>query len=88
MEIEELSKRVAYALMDKKLTLCTAEECTCGLVGASIASQDYAQRWYKGGIVTYTELEASKIFLLNISRQFKVNLHSIKDSILRYLKLI
>ena len=62
MEIEELSKRVAYALMDKKLTLCTAEECTCGLIGASIASQDYAQRWYKGGIVTYTELEASKIF--------------------------
>jgi nicotinamide-nucleotide amidase len=61
MEIEELAKRVAVALMNKEFTMCTAEECTCGLVGATVASQDYAQRWYKGSITTYTEEEAVKI---------------------------
>ena len=61
MEIEELAKRVAVALMNKEYTICTAEECTCGLVGASIASQEYAQRWYKGSITTYTEMEAAQV---------------------------
>lgn len=61
MEIEELAKRVAVALMNKEFTMCTAEECTCGLVGATVASQDYAQRWYKGSITTYTEEEAVRV---------------------------
>lgn len=61
MEIEDLAKRVAVALMTKELTICTAEECTCGLVGATIASQEYAQRWYKGTITTYTEMEAAEV---------------------------
>ena len=37
MEIEDLAKRVAVALMNKEFTMCTAEECTCGLVGATVA---------------------------------------------------
>ena len=61
MEIEELAKRVAFALMDKNYKIATAEECTAGLVGAAIASQDYAQRWYKGTIVTYDEASACKV---------------------------
>lgn len=61
MEIEELAKRVAVALVNKEFSMCTAEECTCGLVGATIASQEYAQRWYKGTITTYTEIEAAKV---------------------------
>lgn len=61
MEIEELAKRVAVALMNKEFTMCTAEEYTCGLVGATVASQDYAQRWYKGSITTYTEEEAVRV---------------------------
>lgn len=61
MELDELSKKVAIALMDKNYTMATIEECTCGLVGASVASQDYAQRWYKGTIVTYTEDMATKL---------------------------
>ena len=61
MELEVLAKRVATALLDKGYTMATAEECTCGLIGASIASQDYAQRWYKGTVVTYTFEEAIKV---------------------------
>jgi PncC family amidohydrolase len=61
MEIEDLAKRIAVALMSKEFTMCTAEECTCGLLGATIASQEYAQRWYKGTITTYTEEEAVKV---------------------------
>jgi nicotinamide-nucleotide amidase len=61
MKIEDLAKRVAVALMNKEFTICTAEECTCGLVGATIASQEYAQRWYKGTITTYTEMEAAEV---------------------------
>ena len=54
MELEELARKVAIALMDKNYTIATAEECTCGLLGAAIGSQDYAQRWYKGGITAFT----------------------------------
>ena len=61
MEIEELAKRVAIALMDKNYKIATAEECTAGLVGAAIASQDYAQRWYKGTVVAYDETIACKV---------------------------
>lgn len=61
MEIEDLAKRVAVALMNKEFTMCTAEECTCGLLGATVASQDYAKRWYKGTITTYTEMEAAEV---------------------------
>ena len=61
MELDELAKRVAIALMDKSYTMATVEECTSGLLGACIARQDYAQRWYKGSIVTYTEDEAAKL---------------------------
>jgi PncC family amidohydrolase len=60
MEIEGLAKRVAIALMDKNYKIATAEECTAGLIGAAIASQDYAQRWYKGTVVAYDEPTACK----------------------------
>lgn len=59
--MEKLSRNVAIALMDKGYKMATIEECTCGLIGAAIASQDYAQRWYKGTIVTYTEDMAIKL---------------------------
>ena len=61
MEIEGLAKRVAIALMDKNYKIATAEECTAGLIGAAIASQDYAQRWYKGTVVVYDEEIACKV---------------------------
>ena len=60
-DLDALSRKVAIALMDKNYTMATAEECTCGLLGACIASQVYAQRWYKGSIVTYTEEMAGKL---------------------------
>ena len=59
--MEELAKRVAVALMGKNYKMATVEECTCGLLGAAIASQDYAQRWYKGTIVSFTEEAAVKL---------------------------
>ena len=59
--MEKLSRDVAIALMDKGYTMATIEECTCGLIGAAIASQEYAQRWYKGTLVPYTEEMAMKL---------------------------
>jgi PncC family amidohydrolase len=47
--------------MDKGLTIATAEECTCGLIGAAIASNIYAQRWYKGSFVTFDYETAMKV---------------------------
>ena len=61
MELNELTKRLTLALSEKAYTICTAEECTCGLLGATIASQDYSQRWYRGTITVYTEDEAVKV---------------------------
>lgn len=60
MELNDLAKRVAVALLDKGFTISTAEECTCGLLGATIASQEYPERWYKGTMTAYTEEAINK----------------------------
>lgn len=61
-DLEFIVKRLVIELMNRHFTIATAEECTCGLIGASIASQDFPQRWYKGTITTYTQNEINKVF--------------------------
>lgn len=63
--MEELVKTIAEELLKKGITIGTAESCTAGLIGASLASISGASKYYKGSIVSYaTELKTK---LLDVS---------------------
>lgn len=61
MDLEFIVKRLIAVLLDKGFTIATAEGCTCGLIGASIASQEYPQRWYKGTVTAYSKDAVNKL---------------------------
>ena len=60
-DLEFIVKRLVVELMNRSFTIATAEECTCGLIGASIASQEYPQRWYKGSVTAYSKEAINKL---------------------------
>lgn len=51
--LAEWAKRVARCLLDRHLTLATAESCTGGLVGAWLTSVAGSSEYYLGGLVCY-----------------------------------
>ena len=58
--IELLVKEISTILLDKGLTIGTAESCTSGLIAASLASIDGASKYFRGGIISYaTDLKTS-----------------------------
>lgn len=61
-DLEFITRRLAIELMNRHFTIATAEECTCGLIGASVASLDFPQRWYKGTITAYSQSDINKVF--------------------------
>ena len=66
-----LYKKVIHKLIDKKLTISTAESCTGGLLAYCITRNSNASKIYKGGYITYSnelkirELKVKKITLKN-----------------------
>lgn len=61
MDLEFIVNRLVVELMNKNFTIATAEECTCGLIGAAIASKESPQRWYKGSVICYTRESINKL---------------------------
>ncbi len=57
-------KRVHRLLIDKGLTLSTAESCTGGWLGKKITDIPGSSEYYKGGVITYST--ESKIKLLGV----------------------
>ena len=63
--MEKMINEIASILLDKGMTIGTAESCTAGLIGASLASINGASKYYRGSIVSYaTDLKTS---LLDVS---------------------
>ncbi len=53
-------KRLAAKLLKARKTLVIAESCTGGLLGYLITTLPGASKWFKGGVVTYSnELKAA-----------------------------
>ena len=52
-----------YCIENKK-TLCTVESCTAGLLSHTFTMYSGASKWYKGGLVVYTN--EMKVKLLGI----------------------
>ena len=61
---QELAAQVARLLVDKGLTLATAESCTGGAIGALLTSLAGSSSWFNGGVISYTN--SSKINLLGV----------------------
>ena len=57
--------RLAQLLLAKKISICTAESCTGGMVAASLTDLSGSSNWFERGFVTYSN--ASKNQLLGIS---------------------
>ncbi|MBI1978397.1 MAG: competence/damage-inducible protein A [Candidatus Omnitrophica bacterium] len=65
-EGESLSKVIGQSLLRKKMTLSIAESCTGGFLSKQITDPPGASKYFKGGIVAYSnDLKASE---LGISR--------------------
>lgn len=65
VDVNSLHEAVAKLLLEKKLTLSTAESCTGGLVASLITDIPGASEFFRGGICAYTN--EMKTELLGIS---------------------
>ena len=55
------AERLAHLLMDRSMTLSTAESCTGGLIAAQLTSVPGVSAVYAGGFVTYATKEKAKM---------------------------
>jgi nicotinamide-nucleotide amidase len=62
--IETLCTTLAHVLGARKLSLCTAESCTGGLIAASCTQLSGSSAWFERGFVTYSN--AAKHELLGV----------------------
>ena len=62
-----LSEVVGEALLDRKLTLGTAESFTGGRVGAEVVATAGSSRYYRGGVIAYSN--EAKESLLAVSKE-------------------
>ncbi len=67
VDIESLHAAVAKLLLEKKLTLATAESCTGGLVASLITDISGASEFFRGGVCAYTN--EMKMELLGIPKE-------------------
>lgn len=65
-EIAEEVRRLATLASEKGITVCAAESCTGGLIGASITDYPGASAFFMGSTVTYSN--ESKERLLHVPR--------------------
>lgn len=54
MRTEELAREVISALLDRGLTLATAESCTGGGIGHALTAVPGSSGAYLGGVISYT----------------------------------
>jgi nicotinamide-nucleotide amidase len=63
-ELEQLSAALGQALLDRNLSVATAESCTGGWVASAITAIAGSSQWFERGFVTYSN--AAKIEMLGV----------------------
>ncbi len=74
MDVNSLEQVVFEKLREKKLTLCTAESCTGGLISKRITDLKGSSQVFLGGAVTYSE--ESKVKILGVD-PCTIQVHSV-----------
>ncbi|PPS58380.1 hypothetical protein CRX72_15850 [Pantoea sp. BRM17] len=54
-------------LLERKLTVTTAESCTSGWVGSTLAAVGQSSQFYSSGFITYTDQAKHRV--LNVSEE-------------------
>lgn len=65
--------------MDKDLTVSVAESITCGLLASSIGKVSGISKWFKGGVVSYSN--ESKILLLKTNAEETISNNGVSKSL-------
>jgi len=71
MKTAKIEERIVVQLIDKKLTITTAESCTGGLIGATLVNVAGVSEVYKEGYITYSNEAKEK--LLGVSHEIIFN---------------
>lgn len=71
MKTAKIEERIVFQLIDKKLTITTAESCTGGLIGATLVNVSGVSEVYKEGYITYSDEAKEK--LLGVSHEIIFN---------------
>ena len=53
--VTDLMKRIAACCLERGIKVGVAESCTGGMVAAALTEVPGASRWFKGGVVSYSE---------------------------------
>lgn len=53
-ELIALAKRIQSIMVERQLTLATAESCTAGLIGHVITENNGSSTYYVGGLISYS----------------------------------
>ena len=67
MKTETIEERIVTELIDRQLTVTTAESCTGGLLGATLVNVPGVSEVYKEGYITYSDEAKEK--LLGVSHE-------------------
>jgi len=65
-----LARKIAKLLLDKKMTIAVAESCTGGLISHTLTNISGSSKYFKLGLVVYSNQEKSKILKIN-NKQIK-----------------
>lgn len=65
--IIDIAKEVVSLLIEKNLTITTAESCTGGMIGSALTEISGVSSYYKEGIITYSN--EAKMKYLGVNRE-------------------
>jgi nicotinamide-nucleotide amidase len=75
---DTLAEVVGALLLERHLTLSTAESCTGGLLGAAVTGVPGSSAWYRGGLVVYSD--ALKQDLAGVSSSTLVSAGAVSEA--------
>lgn len=82
---KKLAFEVAKLLVDKGLTLATAESCTGGAIGALLTSLAGSSSWFNGGVISYTN--DVKINLLGVPTEIINKYGAVSQEVVEYMAI-